>query len=333
MFRASSFSARTMVLLRFSLGLLVAVTAALVSSNLRAAEFGAGPWIKGATDIFAGVVPTDPGFYFRNDVYHYNASAERVIFNGRVSLEVSQDMTATLPALTYVSPFKLFGGTYAVGVVPSIMAVDVNVGLTFPGFTGPRGRTFEPLEIDRGDTNLALGDTGIIPAMLGWHEGNFYWSAALFALAPTGDYSLTQLANASLNHWSLMPRLAATYFDPKSGWQANGTAIYSINYENPDTDYRSGDILNLEGSLLKNFGALGLGVASYAMIQTTGDTGAGARLGSFESRVYAVGPILTFTTSPDPNKSLTILVKGFHEFGAKNTFEGDVIDAAVSFKF
>ena len=69
------------------------------------------------------------------------------------------------------------------------------------------------------------------------------------------------------------------------------------------------------------------------MIQTTGDSGAGARLGSFESRVYSVGPILTFTTSADPTKALTVIVKGYHEFDAKNTFEGDVFDAAVSFKF
>ena len=33
-----------------------------------AAEFGAGPWIKGGTDIFAGVVPSQPGFYSRTDI-------------------------------------------------------------------------------------------------------------------------------------------------------------------------------------------------------------------------------------------------------------------------
>jgi hypothetical protein len=31
--------------------------------------------------------------------------------------------------------------------------------------------------------------------------------------------------------------------------------------------------------------------------------------------------------------SCPITVKGYHEFGAENTFEGDVADAAVSFKF
>ena len=85
--------------------------------------------------------------------------------------------------------------------------------------------------------------------MFGWDAGNFHWSGALFLLAPTGDYSTRQLANTSLNRWALMPRLAATYFDPKSGWQVNGVAVYAVSYENDSTNYDSGDILNLEGSI------------------------------------------------------------------------------------
>ena len=299
----------------------------------QAAEFGTGPWVKGYTDIFGGVVPSAPGVYVRTDAYHYNGDAGTTIFDGRVGISVEQDYTATLAALTYVTPWKIFGGTYAVAVVPSMIAMDVDVGIEIPAFTGPRGRSFGPFSLNRSDTNLALGDTAFSPLLLGWNAGNFHWNVGVFGFAPTGDYSTHQLANTSLNHWAVMTRLAATYFDPQTGWQATGAAIYSVNWENPDTDYETGNILNLEGSITKNFGAFGLGIVSYAMIQTTGDSGAGARLGSFESRVYSIGPILTFTTSPDPSKALTVIVKGYHEFDARNTFEGDVVDAAVSFKF
>ena len=67
-------------------------------------------------------------------------------------------------------------------------------------------------------------------------------------------------------------------------------------------------------------GPLGVGVVSYAMIQTTPDSGSGARLGSFESRVYGVGPIVSFTTSADPSKALTVLAKWYSEFDAEHTF-------------
>lgn len=161
----------------------------------RAAEYGTGPWLKGYSDIFAGVLPSAPGFYFRGDAYHYDASAGTVIFDGRVSLDVNQDMTASV--LTYVTPWKILGGTYALAAAPSVVATNVDIGIGLPAFTGPRGRTFNALEINVGDTNLALGDTAFAPLMLGWDAGNFHWNFALFGLAPTGDYSTTQIANTS----------------------------------------------------------------------------------------------------------------------------------------
>jgi len=320
-------------LIGYSAGVVLGVVAGLAPWICHAAEFGTGPWLKGYSDIFAGIVPAAPGFYFRGDAYHYEASAGTLVFNGRVSLDVDQDMTASLFALTYVTPWKFLGGTYAIVAAPAVMANDVNVGIGLPAFTGPRGRTFEPIEVNVGDTNLALGDTAFAPLVLGWDAGNFHWNFSLFGLAPTGDYDVNQLANTSLNHWAIMPRLGATYFDPRTGWQLNGVFVYSWSFKNPETEYETGQILNLEGSVVKNFGPLGLGAVGYAMIQTTGDSGAGARLGSFESRVYGIGPILTFTTSADPNKSLTVLVKGYHEFDAEHTFEGNVVDVAASFKF
>jgi hypothetical protein len=95
--------------------------------------------------------------------------------------------------------------------------------------------------------------------MLGWNAGNFHWNVAAFGFVPTGDYDRKDLANTSLNHWAVMPRFAATYFDPKTGWQATGAAVYTWNWENSATDYETGNILNLDSAITKNFGALGVG--------------------------------------------------------------------------
>jgi hypothetical protein len=317
----------------FGLCVIAASLVAASGESAKGAEYGTGPWVKGYTDIFGGAVPSQPGFYFRADAYHYEGDADTIIFNGRIGLSVEENYLASLAALTYVTPWKILGGTYAVAVVPSMVAMNVDVGIQLPAFTGPRGRSFGPFNFETGDTELALGDTAFAPLVLGWDAGNFHWNVGVFGFAPTGKYSRKDLANTSLNHWAVMSRLAGTYFDPKTGWQVNGAAIYSVNWENPATDYETGNILNLDGAITKNFGPLGLGVVGYAMIQTTGDSGAGARLGSFESRVYGAGPIVTFTTSADPAKALTILAKWYHEFDAENTFEGNVVDVAVSFKF
>ncbi|HUV65771.1 MAG TPA: hypothetical protein VMW24_17880, partial [Sedimentisphaerales bacterium] len=47
-----------------------------------AAEFGTGPWVKGYTDVFGGVIPTAPGVYLRTDAYHYSGDAGTTIFDG-----------------------------------------------------------------------------------------------------------------------------------------------------------------------------------------------------------------------------------------------------------
>ena len=315
------------------------VALALLGANgadeAQAAEYGTGPWIKGYTDILGGVVPPVPGLYIRNDAYHYEGSAERVIFNGNVNLEVEEKYLADLLAITYVTPFKLFGGTYAVAAVPTLVQMNVKVTAGIPPITVPLGPlqvTLPARDLTALGTELAQGDTAFSPLILGWNSGNFWWNYGLFGFAPTGKYNKRDLANTSLNHWALMQRLAGTYFNPKTGFEITGAAIYSVNWENPATDYETGNILNLEGAVTQNFGALGVGAVGYAMIQTTGDFGAGAKLGSFESRVYGAGPIVTYTLG-EGISALTLIAKWYAEFGAEHTFEGNTVDVAASFKF
>jgi hypothetical protein len=62
------------------------------------------------------------------------------------------------------------------------------------------------------------------------------------------------------------------------------------------------------------------------------DSGAGAQLGSFESRVNGIGPIVTYTLG-DPRNPLTFIGKYYQEFDAENTFEGRAFDIAVTTKF
>ena len=47
----------------------VLIAASLGAPAAHAAEYGTGPWVKGYTDIFGGIVPPQPGLYVRNDMY------------------------------------------------------------------------------------------------------------------------------------------------------------------------------------------------------------------------------------------------------------------------
>jgi hypothetical protein len=311
------------------------LSCSVASPWAEAAEYGTGPWVKGYTDVLGGVLPPVPGLYIRNDAYHYEGEAERTIFNGLVQLSVEEQYLADILAITYVTPFKILGGTYAVTAVPTLVQMSVKVTAGIPPITvpiGPITATLPARDITALGNELAQGDTAFSPLILGWNSGNLWWNYALFGFAPTGKYNKRDLANTSLNHWALMQRVAGTYFNPKTGFEVTGAAIYSVNWENPATNYETGNILNLEGAITQNFGALGVGAVGYAMIQTTGDSGAGARLGSFESRVYGAGPIVTYTLGQGIS-ALTLIAKWYAEFGAENTFEGNTVDVAASFKF
>lgn len=313
-----------------------ALAIAAAPHGAQAAEYGTGPWVKGYTDVLGGLVPPLPGLYVRNDAYHYEGTADRLVFNGKIGLGLDQSYMADLLALSYVTKLKILGGTYAVAAVPSFVQMEVKAGVSIPAFNfqrGPFDRQIGPFEVNALGNELAQGDTAFSPLILGWNSGNFWWNVGVFALAPTGEYDKRNLANTSLNHWAEMTRLAGTYFNPKTGFQATGAAVYSVNWENSATDYETGNILNLEGSITQNLSqALGIGGVGYAMIQTTGDSGAGAKLGSFESRVYGLGPIVTYTLGEGP-AALTLLAKWYAEFGAEHTFEGNTVDVAASFKF
>ena len=162
-------------------------------------------------------VPSEPGLYALNDVYHYEGSVGATVFNGNVQVGVDTKFTADFLTLTYVTKWKILGGTYAFGIAPAVMTIDTSVGLSLPSFTGPLGRTFGPFNATFTDLEFAIGDTGFTPITLGWHSGNFHWNVGVTGFAPTGEYSTRRLAATSLNHWAVIPTFAITYFDQKSG--------------------------------------------------------------------------------------------------------------------
>lgn len=286
-----------------------------------AAEGGQSPYLKGYRDILTGLVPPEPGTYLRKDVASYTGEVDRTVLNGLIRGNLEADAVADLVALTYVTPHKLFGGTFAFGFAPTLLYANVDIGLS----VGSLSRSAS-------DSEFNIGDAVITPAMLGWQHGNWHWNAAVAVLLPIGKYDIDDLANTSKNYWSVMPQVGLSYFDPKTGWDFSGAVIYVVNWENPDTNYETGDILHVEGAISKSFGAWRLGVVGYAMKQLTGDSGEGAVLGDHKSEVYGVGPLVgyTFTVGQTP---VTVLGKWYHEFGAKDTQEGDSVTAAVSFKF
>ena len=97
--------------------------------------------------------------------------------------------------------------------------------------------------------------------------------SGLAGYAPTGDYEVGRLANTGKNFWTIEPTLGLMYFGQKNGIEASVFFGADFNTENPDTDYKSGTQLHVDGTLAQHFplfgGLAGVGVNGFWYEQVT----------------------------------------------------------------
>jgi hypothetical protein len=283
-----------------------------------AAEGGSTEYLGGFTGFAAGYIPPVSGVYFADDVYYYHGSTSALAVNGRVALNVSTDVLFDVAEASWVTPWKLLGGNYGVGFALPVGYVNVDVGIDQIG---------KSHSVSTG----GFGDSILLPALLGWHSGNWHSSAALSVFCPTGRYDRNQPLNLSKNFWAIDAAYSLSYLTP-TGLDLSGSAGYTVNFENPTTHYKSGDVLHLDLTFGQNLSKeFKVGIAGYAVVQVTGDSGSGATLGSFESDIYALGPAANYNTKLG-DTDISLQLRWYHEFGAKNHLKGDGVYLTAALK-
>src|SRR5206468_2252182 len=173
------------------------------------------------------------------------------------------------------------------------------------------------------DTVTGFGD--LYPrASLKWNVGANNFMTYITGDIPVGVYSSTSLANLGLGHGAIDAGGGYTYFDPTKGHEFSAVAGFTYNFINPTTNYQSGVDFHLDWGasqfLSKQFF---VGLVGYAYNQVTADSGPGDRVGSFESRVFSVGPQIGYVFPLSDGQAQGFLgVKSYFEFGARNRPEG-----------
>jgi len=263
-----------------------AVLLAAASTAPLADEGGVSFWLPGQFGSFAAV-PADPGWSLPLLYYHTStdAGASRSFSRGgqvRAGLDVRADLLIAVP--TYVFSAPVLGGQASVSMAGLYGSAKVGVDATL---TGPGGGTLTGSERD---SLTSVGD--LYPAAyLKWNQGTHNYMAYAMAGVPVGSYDAARLANLGTNHWSLDAGGGYAYLDTKSGREFSATLGFTYNFENPDTDYQNGMSGHLDWAASQFLSEqLHVGVVGYFYQQLSGDSGAGAVLGDFKSRVYAAGP-------------------------------------------
>ena len=303
--------------------LLACLVFSILAGTLRpaqATETSFGAYLPGYRDFLTGIIPPKPGFYFRNDAHFYDASVSRTIKEGVVNLDLDYFLFADIITPTIVLPGDVFGAKFAFGMILPIVSLDLTGTLVTP-LGNPRASGSE----------LAIGDIALMPFMLGWNKGNFHWNFTTAFFIPTGAYNVNRLVNTSLNYVTIDPEIGFTWFDMKRGIDLSTALGYSINFENQTTQYESGDAFHADFAFQKIFPfGLHAGAVGYAWVQVNGDSGPGAILGPFKGRIFGAGPALGYDIKIGP-RTLGTMFKYYREFGAKNHFQGNVFNFALTF--
>src|SRR5215469_12666167 len=196
------------------------------------AEGASTEYIGGYTGFAAGYVPADPGTYFSNYLYFYSGSTSAVAVNGQVALDVSTDVYFEIAQFTWVTKHKLFGGNYGFGVAVPLGYVRVDVGVP-------------PIGVDASTSAFGFGDAILVPALIAWHSGDFHSNFAVSVFAPTGQYDQNHALNLSKHFWAIDGSYAGSYLT-ETGFDFSGALGYTVNFENPATHYKSGDVVHLD---------------------------------------------------------------------------------------
>ena len=302
-----------------------------VVTTARAEEGGAGHYAPGSFASFIDALPGQPavGVFDYFAYYNGNASASRQFpIAGQVALDVDATSYADSLGAFWVTPLNILGANYAPGVAIPFVWTDVKAQVTLPG-----GGT-----VSRSASVSGLGDLELWPVALSWTA----WSTNLHVdffggiYAPTGEYQQGRLANQGLGYWTFEPGVLISYLGQKNGIEFSTYIGYDINTRNTTTDYQSGQQFHIDVTLAQHLplgkGFVGIGANGFYLQQTTGDSGSGARLGSFDEMTTGVGPVLSYAAQ-FAKIGFAAEVKWLPQLSTQNTVKGGYFWFKVGVQF
>ena len=301
--------------LRIAFGLILVCVALTTSPIAAADEGGVSFWLPGQFGSFASV-PGSPGWSLGAVYFHSSADAggdRSFPRSGRITAGLDANADLLFLAPNYIFGEPVLGGQAAIAVTGVFGRVKVDIDATL---TGPNGGTLSGSEV----ASLTAGGDLYGLGSIKWTNDVHNFMAYAMVGAPVGAYEPDRLANIGSGHAAFDVGGGYTYFDKKNEFSA--ALGFTYNLENPDTDYQNGVDAHLDWAASRFISEqTHVGVAGYFFDQVSGDSGDGATLGDFKSRIAGIGPQLGHFYAVG-QRVWYLNLKGFYEFSARNRPEG-----------
>ncbi|WP_432695890.1 SphA family protein [Marinobacterium sp. YM272] len=282
--------------------------AMLCSSAAQATEGGGSNYPMGAENYLVGALPP-AGVYPLIYAQHYSADDLNDDSGNSLPIDFSLDANVVAPRLLWVTDKTIFGGQFVAAALLPLVDLDVSVnGLS--------------------QSNQGVGDLDLTAALAYHHSPNLHTAVGIDLFAPIGEYDKNDLANIGRNYWAVQAVYAASWVDP-TGLNADIKLMYDYNFENDDTNYKSGQEFHFDYSL--GWGVTPnwtVGVGGYGYKQVTGDEVNGVDIGN-KGQAFAFGPSVKYAN----DQGFFITMKYQKEFAVENRPEGDAfwVKAIVPF--
>ena len=293
-------------------------------------ESGASFWSPGTFANLAAV-PGEPGWSFSATYFHATlmggsnqATADTLPRFPRATLTVqldadiktNVDLAILTPGYTFATP--VWGGRLGFNLYIPVGTARTEIDQLVTGALGPIGFANQSSVSDR---LTSFGDPA--PQLsLKWNEGVNNFMVYSRGGIPIGDYDPDRIVNLGDGHASWDNGFGYTYFNATTGLEFTAVSGLTYNFKNPRTDYQNGIDwhVDLEASrfLTKQ---VYVGAVGYSFNQLTGDTGSGATLGPYISRISAVGPEVG-VLFPVWGMQGSLNLRGYWEFAAQNRSSG-----------
>jgi len=299
------------------IGFATSVALSLIAGPALADEGGVSFWAPGQFGSFSAV-PGEPGWAVPLVYYHVSEDAgasKSFIVGGNLTagIDAKGDLLFFFPTYTFTQPVLGAQGAFGVG-----WAIGHLRGAAEITVTGTQGNTLSERRTDTVSGGSDIYGLGTLK----WHDDNNNYLAYTMFGAPTGAYELGRLANLSTNHWAIDAGGGYTYLDATKGHEFSIVGGFTYHFENPDTDYKNGIDSHIDWAASQFLNEqTHVGVVGYFYQQLSGDSGSGATLGSFKSRIAGIGPQIGYFFPVGKEKGYVNL-RGYWEFGAQNRAEG-----------
>jgi hypothetical protein len=310
-----------------SVGAIFAATAVTCPDVAKADEGGVSFWLPGLFGSFAAA-PGAPGWSVSFIYIHpsVGTTAGKTFQDGTnfvTGIKGRADLLVYGATYTFAQP--VLGGQAAFSLFNPVGGDTASVSGTL---TGPLGHEISGA---RSESVAEFGD--LIPqATLKWNKGVNDFMVYATGDIPVGAYDPSSLVNVGLGHGAFDWGGGYTYLNPATGLELSGVLGLTYNFENPSTQYQNGLDAHFDWGLSHFLTKeIDVGVAGYFYQQITDDSGPGAKLGGFRSRVAGIGPQVNFFFPVTDKIQGYANVKVYDEFAAENRPSGWNLWLTLSF--